>query len=292
MGGNVIAVVDAHVHFWDPTELHYPWLEELPSLDRPFRPSDYHAAAGREARAPIDKLVVVEANCRPAEAEREVEFVERLAAREPRIAGIVAFADVAQGLGAGGSGLGQTLDVLARSSRVKGIRHNIQGQQAGFCGQRAFVEGVREVGRRGLTFDLCATHDQLAEVTDLVRQCPDTRFVLDHCGKPAIRNGGLDPWRAALARLAAHPNVWCKLSGLLTEADPVGWREADLVPYAAAVVDCFGTERVMFGSDWPVLTLAGHYRDWYSFTDRFTAAWSAADRARFYAGNAMRAYRL
>jgi L-fuconolactonase len=292
MGGVMNAVVDAHLHFWDPAELRYPWLDELPSLGRAFLPSDYHAAAGREAQAPIDKLIVVEANCRPEEARREVAFVERLATREPRIAGIVAYADVSQGLGVRGSGLGPALDAFSHSPLVKGIRHNIQGHPPGFCIQRPFIDGVREVGCRGFTFDLCATHDQLPDVTELVRQCPGTRFVLDHCGKPSIRNGGFEPWRAGVARLAEHHNVWCKLSGLLTEADPMAWRETDLEPYAATVVDCFGSERVMYGSDWPVLTLAGSYRDWYTFTDRFTAAWSETDRARFYGGNAMRAYAL
>jgi L-fuconolactonase len=285
-------IVDAHVHFWDPAELNYPWLENLPALRRAFAPADYHGAAARDARAQIAGIIFVEANCRPEEAPREVAFVERLAAREPRIAGIVAFVDL--GARGGDSGLGGTLDELSASPRVKGIRQNIQGQPSGFCLQRAFVEGVREIGRRGLAFDLCVTHDQLPDATALVGQCPGTRFVLDHCGKPAIRNGGggFKSWRADVARLAAHSNVWCKLSGLLTETGPAGWREEDLTPYAAAALDAFGAERVMYGSDWPVLTLAGSYRDWYQFTEHFTSAWTATDRARFYEGNARQAYRL
>jgi L-fuconolactonase len=282
-------IVDAHVHFWDPAVLHYPWLEGLPSLRRAFLPPDYRAAIGE---VPITQLVFVECNCRAEEARREVEFVERLARTEPRIAGIVAFADLAEGLGAGGSELEPALDALCGSPRVKGIRQNIQGQPSGFCRQRAFVEGVRQVGRRGLTFDLCVTHDQLREVVDLVRECPDTRFVLDHCGKPAIRGRRVEPWSRAMARLAAHENVCCKLSGLLTEAEPERWCEEDLIPYAARVVECFGTERVLYGSDWPVLTLAGSYVDWYGFAERFTAGWSAAERSRFYGDNAVRVYGL
>jgi predicted TIM-barrel fold metal-dependent hydrolase len=284
-----VEIVDSHVHFWDPAELHYPWLEAVPPLDRAFGPADYAAAAGV---VPITKVVFVEANCRPEEARREVQLIERLAGAEPRIAGIVAFADLTQGSGAADRGLEQTLDALATSPRVKGIRHNIQGQPAGFCLQPAFVRGVQAVGRRGLAFDLCATHDQLRDVADLVRQCPDTRFVLDHCGKPAIRAGRLDPWRADVARVAAHENVWCKLSGLLTEADPEDQRDDTLIPYAACVVECFGSERVMYGSDWPVLTVAGSYCDWYGFTDRFTAGWSATERRRFYADTAVRVYGL
>jgi predicted TIM-barrel fold metal-dependent hydrolase len=289
-------IVDAHVHFWDPAALHYPWLDAIPPLDRAFLPSAYRGAAGE---IPVSRIVFVEANCRPDEAAREVAWVERLAEAEPRIAGIVAFADLTaglgagdSGLGAGGSGLGCTLDGLCRAPLVKGIRQNIQGQPAGFCVQRAFVDGVREVGRRGLTFDLCGTHDQLGEVVQLVRQCPDTRFVLDHCGKPAIRDQRTEPWRGHIAALAAQDNVSCKLSGLLTEAAPEGWSDDALVPYAAWVVESFGAERVMYGSDWPVVTLAGSYCDWYGFTERITSGWSAVERSHFYEGNATRVYGL
>ena len=184
------------------------------------------------------------------------------------------------------------LDALSCSPLVKGIRQNIQGQPAGFSLGRGFVEGVREVGRRQLVFDLCVTHDQLDEVAGLVRECPDTRFVLDHCGKPAIRSRQLDPWRADIARLADHDNVYCKLSGLLTEAGPGQWCADDLLPYAEWIVRCFGTERVMYGSDWPVLTLAGTYGDWYRFTHGLTMGWSAAEQRRFYGDNAVRVYGL
>jgi L-fuconolactonase len=278
-------MIDAHVHFWDPGELTYPWLDGVPSLRRAFLPAEHAAAVGD---APLERLLFVEANPRADAARREVAFVERLAAADPRIAGIVAFVD----LTAPATDTAAALDALADVPLVKGIRHNIQGERRGFSLQPSFIDGVREAGRRGLTFDLCATHDQLAEVEQLVRRCPDTRFVLDHCGKPAVRAGLLDPWREDVARLAAHEQVCCKLSGLLTEADAARRREADLVPYAEHVVDAFGTERVLFGSDWPVLTLAGTWRDWYGFTRRLTASWGAEERRRFYHDNAARVYRL
>lgn len=277
-------VVDAHVHFWDPAELRYLWLEGHPALGQAFLPRDYAAATGG---IPIAQVVFVECNCLPEQSRQEVAFVDRLALTEPRIAGIVAFADVADA-----RGLEQVLDALSCSPKVKGVRHNIQGQPAGFSLRPSFVRGVRAVGRRGLTFDLCVTHDQLGEITALVRACPDTRFVLDHGGKPGIRHRGIEPWSANIARLAAHENVCCKLSGLLTEAGPERWVEDDLIPYAARIVECFGTERVLYGSDWPVLTLAGSYRDWYGFTERFTDGWTATERSRFYGDNAVRVYGL
>jgi L-fuconolactonase len=277
-------IVDSHVHFWDPAELHYPWLEGLPSLERAFLPPEYRTATGG---VPPAKIIFVECNCLPEEARTEVQFVERLVSGESCIAGIVAFADLADA-----SERDRALEAVSSCPTVKGIRQNIQGQPAGFALQPAFVEGVRAVGRRGLSFDLCVTHDQLQEITDLVRRCSDTRFVLDHCGKPAIRDRRLEPWRADIARLAAQENVCCKLSGLFTEAEPERWREEDLIPYAAWVVESFGTERVLYGSDWPVLTLAGRYCDWYGFTERFTAGWTAAERRRFYGDNAIRVYGL
>jgi L-fuconolactonase len=275
-------VVDAHVHFWQPAELEYPWLADLPPLQRAFLPRDHAAACG----GAVEKLVFVEANCRPDQALREVRAVEALAVEDARIAGIVAFVDLTDARDAG-----RALDALADAPLVRGIRHNIQGQPAGFCLQPTFVAGVREAGRRGFGFDICITHDQLEDAIALARLCPDTPLVLDHCGKPAIAAGALDPWRAQIATLASLVHVWCKLSGLLTEA---GERcgDEELAPYADVVAQAFGTGRLMYGSDWPVLTLAGTYGDWYGFTRRFTAGWSDAETRAFYGGNAARFYRL
>jgi predicted TIM-barrel fold metal-dependent hydrolase len=277
-----LGIVDAHVHFWDPSVLRYPWLEALPELDRPFLPASYASAT---SGIPIDAMILVEANCLPHQTLGEADFFDQVEAMGSRVAGIVAFASLTRP-----AELDRTLDALAARPRVKGIRHNIQGQPPGFCTQASFVEGVRKVGSRGLTFDLCATHDQLREVVELVRLCPDTRFVLDHCGKPAIRDRLLDPWCADIAELAECANVWCKVSGLVTEASPATWREADLVPYATRVVERFGTGRVMYASDWPVLTLAADYAAWFGFTEWLTKGWSDTERRGFYRDNALHAY--
>lgn len=278
-----MGIVDAHVHFWDPRLLHYEWLETAPALQRAFLPRDYTAAA---SGVPVDRILVVECNCVPGENVLEVEYFTRLA-ESVRVAGIVAFADLTQT-----NELDRTLDVLSQSPKLKGIRQNIQGQAPGFSLQESFVQGVRKVGQHGLTFDLCITHDQCRDAIELVRRCPDTDFVLDHCGKPAIRDRCMEPWSSEIGRLADHENVYCKLSGLLTEADTQDWRGEDLVPYASRVTECFGTDRLMYGSDWPVLTLAGEYRDWFDFTQSFTSDWSDAERNRFYHDNAKRVYHL
>lgn len=276
-------VIDAHAHFWDPGALHYPWLTALPPLDRPFLP---HAYAADAAGIPLAGVIFVECNCLPEESDREVALVELLAETEPRLAGIVAFVDLSDA-----AARESALARLRGVSLVRGVRQNIQGQPPGFALEEELVRGVQRVGDLGLTFDLCATHDQLGEVAVLAARCPDTRLVLDHCGKPPIRERGWEPWRTSIARIAAHPNVVCKLSGLLTEAAPACDDEA-LVPYAAHVLDAFGAERLMYGSDWPVLTLAGTHQRWYDFTARFTAAWRPAERRCFYHDTAVRVYGL
>ena len=273
------ALLDAHVHFWDPAVLEYPWLEEHPAIRRSFRPADYDAAM---RGVPVDGIIFVEGNPRPEQAQDEVSFIEELAGYDRRIIGIVAYADLLDT-----AGIEAHLDVLAQGPLVRGVRHNIQGNPPGFALQTDFVAGVRATGRRGLAFDLCATHDQLSDVVALAKKVDDTtRLVLDHCGKPAIRTGGWEPWATQIRELASLPHVYCKVSGLLMEADPATWHRDEILRYASHVVDCFGTERVMYGSDWPVVTLADRSSDWYPLTQQLTAGWSENERGDFYAGNA------
>jgi L-fuconolactonase len=236
---------------------------------------------------PVEGIIFVEANTRADLTLDEVSLVEELAIADPRIAGIVAYANLLDP-----RGLARTLDDLSQRPLVRGIRHNIQGNPPGFALQPQFVAGVREAGRRGLTFDLCATHDQLPDVIALAQQVEGTRMVLDHCGKPPIREKGWDPWAAQIRELAAFQHVWCKVSGLLTEADPGSWRRDEVLSYAEHVVSCFGTERVMYGSDWPVLTLANRSSEWYSLTQGLTAEWNDEERRRFYNESARRFYNL
>src|SRR4051812_30795989 len=187
--------IDAHVHFWNPDLLSYPWLRELPSLRRPFLPADFGALTGRRTA----DLLVVEANCEPTQSEAELDFVDALAADEPRIAGSIAFVNLHDL-----TARGETLQRLAGRPRVPvvGVRHNIQGQPAGFCIAPAFVSGVQLLAAHAFTFALCITADQLGDAAALVRRCPAARFVLDHCAKPAIRDDAFAPWAAGISALA------------------------------------------------------------------------------------------
>jgi len=280
-----LSLVDTHVHFWDPARLPYPWLAGVPSINRAHTPAELAAEAGGR---PASRMVFVECDADRGRATDEVAFVEELASRDPRIAGIVAFAPVDRG-----AATVAALDALAARPLVRGVRHLIQGDaDPGFCVRPAFVEGVRACGARGLSFDLCVRHHQLASVIELVHACPDTAFVLDHAGKPDIRGRLLDPWRAQVKALARLSNVACKLSGLVTEADPEGWTVDDLRPYVDHLLSTFGPERLCFGSDWPVVKLAGGYARWLDAALALLDPLAPAERGAILAGNAARVYRL
>ena len=280
----MLTVLDSHVHFWNPQHLRYAWLDELPALNRPFLPEHLPA---RGAGWQLDGVVFVQADCSVEQGLLEVEWVTALAERDTRIKGIVAFAPLELGDAARPS-----LAALKGNPRVAGLRRLIQSERAGFCVQPGFVRGVQLLADFDFTFDLCARHHQLREVIELVRRCPRVRFVLDHCGKPDIKNGQLDSWRRDLTELAALPNVVCKLSGLATEADWAGWRAGDLRPYIEQVLNAFGVERVMFGSDWPVVTLAATYERWIETAMDATAALSEAERSLLFSENCAEFYRL
>lgn len=276
-------VIDAHVHFWDPAELSYPWIENMYALRRPFLPADFDALSQDR----LDGIVAVEANSAMTDAAAEVEFLADLASREPRIVGIVAFLDVTDH-----AALHTALQGFARRDAVVGVRHNVQGTARGYCLTPEFVRGVRRVTDEGLTFDLCITADQFDEAVSLVGQCDSGDIILDHCGKPAIRDDAFAPWASAMERMASHTNVSCKISGLLTEARP-DQRHADaLRPYIDHARACFGADRILYGSDWPVVTLAGGEELWRDIMDELTVDWPPAEQEAFYSGNAVRRYDL
>jgi L-fuconolactonase len=278
-----LRVIDAHVHFWDPSVLRYPWLAGEPALDARFTPADFPPLGSGE----VDAVLFVEANPAPELAADEVRWVNALADAEPRIAGIVAFVDLLDE-----ARRAAALAQSAATPRVVGVRHNIQHQPAGFALQPAFVRGVQAVGASGRPFDLCITAGQLDEVIALVSRCPDVTFVLDHCGKPAIRDDAYDGWARDLERLASHERVSCKISGLLTEARE-DQRSADqLARWIGRARECFGAARLLYGSDWPVSTLGGGAEKWRSIVDAVTATWTEAERRALFADNASRIYGL
>jgi len=280
----MLKVVDSHVHFWDPGRLRYVWLDDLPQLNRPYLP-DHVPAQGMNWR--VDALVFVQADCAAEQGLLEADWVTSLAASDSRIQGIVAFAPLEKG-----EGVRPVLEELSKRPLVKGVRRLLQSEPLGFSVQPDFVVGVQLLAEYDLSCDLCIRHFQMPDVIQLVRQCPRVNFVLDHIGKPDIKNGLLDPWRKDMAELAALPNVVCKLSGLVTEADWQHWKAADLQPYVDHILEVFGPGRVMYGSDSPVATLAATYPQWVETLIGATQWQSNTERENLFYQNAAKFYRL
>jgi L-fuconolactonase len=281
-----LPIVDAHVHLWELTQFPRPWLDSLPALSYSHDLANYQ---DQTIGLPIAGLVYIETAVASLYSLLEARWAISLAETDPRLQGVVAAAPLDDGLK-----VRPYLEALAAlGPLVKGVRRNLQDERdPEFCLQPDFVAGVRLLETFSFSFDICVRHNQLPAVTALVRECPTVTFVLDHLAKPSVRERQLDPWRGQLAALAELPNVACKLSGLVTEADWQQWRPEDLAPYVTHALDVFGPSRVLFGSDWPVMTLASSYRRWVETLEELTSHLSAEDRQRLWSENSCHWYRL
>jgi L-fuconolactonase len=278
------AIVDSHIHFWDPDYLSYPWLSNVTAINAPYLPADLEAAA---SQVDLQGIVFVEADCRPDQRLAEAQWVADLAKDEPRIRGIVASAPLEDG-----AAVRSHLEALARIPLVKGVRRLLQSEDLEFAVQPKFVEGVRMLADYGFSFDLCIYHPHLESVIRLVDQCPQVSFVLDHFGKPDVKDEVHEPWREQLRTLAGFPHVQCKISGLATEADHRNWTREQLRSYIEHAIAVFGPDRVIYGGDWPVSTLAIGYQQWIDTINWATPHLDDAARTKLFVENAEKFYRL
>jgi L-fuconolactonase len=184
------------------------------------------------------------------------------------------------------------LESYTKYPLVKGIRRLLQSEAAGFMRQPKFIQGVRLLTRYNLSFDICIRHYQFDEAIALVQECPDVKFVLDHLGKPNIAQQQYEPWRKQIQQLAAFENVYVKISGLVTEADHQNWTPADLKLFIDHTVEVFGVHRVMFGSDWPVCTLAASYQQWLTALLQLTEHFTDDEKRLLFVENARNFYRI
>jgi predicted TIM-barrel fold metal-dependent hydrolase len=281
-----VPIVDSHVHLWDPTIFRMPWLDGNKRLNRPYGLADYRE---QTAGLPIEGIVYLQVEVTPAYGLLEARWAAERAAEDDLLAAIVAWAPLEDG-----AACRTYLDALMNiSPLIKGVRRVTQGESdPEFTSRPGFVDAVRMLPEFNLSCDLCISHPQLRSAIELVRRCPDTRFVLDHIAKPDIAGHLLDPWRARMAELASLPNVCCKISGMVTEADHANWTPDDLAPYIAHVLEVFGEDRVLYGGDWPVVLNASPYRRWAETLDALTAHLPDAAKRKLWADNARRFYRL
>jgi len=280
-----LSIVDAHVHLWDPAHLRYAWLDGLPPLNRKFLPAHFSSAS---ASTNVKTMIFVESGADPSMSLEEVKWASSLAEEEPRLKGIVAHAALEKG-----RLVEHELRLLSDFPLVKGVRRLLQSERdANFCLQPGFLAGIGLLAGFGFTFDLCVRQDQLPAVTELVRRVPQVTYILDHCGKPGVRDGQREPWAKHLKQLAAMPNTVCKISGLTTEADHEKWQPDDLKFYLEWTLEVFGFDRVMFGSDWPVAILATNYERWLETAQQTAALASEAERSKLFQTNAERIYHV
>jgi L-fuconolactonase len=278
-------IIDSHVHLYDVARLSYGWLAGLPALNRTHTLAEFDAARGA---VQVDGIVFAEVAVDPGLHVQEAAFVQAMADADPRLRGMVAHAPVEKG-----AAVAEDLAQLSRFATLRGIRRLIEPERdPGICLEPGFIAGVREVGRHGLSFDICIKHFAMAYALELVRRCPDVQFVLDHIGKPGIRHGLREPWWGQIRELAALPNVAVKLSGVITEADHANWKAEQVTPYVAHVIETFGFDRVMYGSDWTVSNLTHPYPRWVEILDGVVAGASDGEMHALYRGTATRVYRL
>ncbi|MFE0458816.1 amidohydrolase family protein [Kitasatospora sp. NPDC058965] len=277
--------IDAHHHVWDLAGRPQPWLDgpESTAIRRSFGLADLAPAA---RAADIGRTVLVQVLPDLAETR---EFLA-LAAADALVAGVVGWVDLTD------AGLADTLAELARGTgggSLVGVRHLVQGEaDPAWLSRPEVRRGLRAVADAGLCYDLLTLPHQLPAAIETVRALPELSFVLDHLSKPPIAAGGREPWAGLLRELAAEPNVSCKLSGLVTEADHDRWTVADLRPYAEVALDAFGPGRLMFGSDWPVCLLAASYEQVVSSAEELTDQLEPHERAQVFGGTAARVYGL
>jgi len=278
-------VIDAHQHYWDPATGDYPWLEgPFTPIARPFRPADLQPELDREG---IAGTVLVQTWNNLGETWDYIG----LATATPSIAGVVGWVDLTD------PSIGPTLAALQRSPNGRwlvGIRHLVQDEPDPDWLLRDDVRrGLAAIERAGLVYDLVIKPPQLPAALRTVADFSGLRFVLDHIAKPDIKAGAFAPWAALMGGFAAHRgHVWCKLSGMVTEADWHGWTSATLKPYVAEVLRIFGADRCMFGSDWPVSLVAGSYATVIQALRDCLVDLDAVDRAQIFGRSAVEVYRL
>jgi L-fuconolactonase len=268
-------IVDSHVHLWDISRLDYAWLNAFPLINKTHLTEHFFKEC---TPVLVSKIVFIECGGVTKNGLSEIDLISEIARNSSNIKAIVAHAPLELGLS-----VEEKLISFSKNPLIRGVRRLIQSEEdSNFCLNRDFIAAIKLLPQYNYTFDICIYHYQMDAVLNLVRQCPEVKFVLDHLGKPPIKLGFLDPWRSKIKALSKESNVWCKLSGLVTEADYLHWTPEDLKPYLSHVIECFGFSRLMFGGDWPVAKLATDYPRWVHTLDTLLHSINSTERENLF----------
>ena len=273
--------IDSHQHFWRYSRAEYGWIDDsMAQLRRDFLPGDLR---GHLDDAGLDGCIAVQAR----QSAAETGFLLELAEDNDWIRAVVGWVDLC------GDGIDAELRRVAGHAKLRGVRHIVQAEPDDrFVLREDFQRGIAALAAHDLVYEVLVFPHQLAASTELCRRFPEQPFVLDHLAKPRARLGEIEPWATELRAMAALDNVSCKLSGLVTEADWSLWTTDGLRPYADVVLDAFGPDRILFGSDWPVCLVAADYRRWFDTVCSWLQPLTRAQRDAILGGTAMRVYGL
>ncbi len=285
----MLPVIDTHQHLWDLSQLRLAWLKKGDPLDASYTPKEYaEATAGLN----VVKSVYMEVDVVPEDQQKEADYIVGLceSGKAPTCAAVI-------GGRPAGDGFAKSITPYKGHKYIKGVRQvlHVESTPPGYCLDPKFVKGVQLLGDLGLSFDLCIRPAELPDMAKLVDQCPGTRFILDHCGNPnrKFTREQWDRWRADMADVAKRKNVVCKISGFIVNGNEKGkWKVEDLAPAVDGTIAAFGIDRVMFGGDWPVVTLAATYKEWLTALRQIIANRPEADQRKILHDNAARVYGL
>lgn len=273
--------IDAHQHFWIFDPVRDSWIDDsMRNIQRDFLPTDLKPILSENG---FDGCIAVQAD----QTEAQNGFLLDLAKKNTFIKGVVGWVDLQS------DNLEERLDFYAEEPLIKGFRHVLQAEaQRDFMLRPAFLNGIGLLEKHNFTYDILIFPDQISYSTKLVKAFPNQKFVIDHIAKPDIKNQNIDTWKKDIQAMANHPNVFCKVSGMVTEADWRNWKPEDFTPYLEVVFEAFGVSRLMFGSDWPVCNVAGGYQKSLSILTNYTTKLSRNEQEQFYGGNASSFYNL
>lgn len=272
--------IDAHVHFWNFDPVRDAWITgEMKKLQRDFLPE--HLSEGFNENK-IDGCIAVQAG----QNESETIFLTELSAKNTNIKGIVGWVDLQD------AKVTERLEYFSQFPVIKGWRHIVQSEPVGFLSRENFHRGIQALSGFDYTYDLLVYPHQLPEALEFVSAFPRQKIIIDHFAKPDIKKGKADEWKKFMKEMALNPNVYCKLSGLFTETTWKEWNESDFYPYLDTVVECFGTDRLVFGSDWPVLQLSGTYNQWKKLIDHYFERFPVEEKKKIFGLNAVQFYQL
>ena len=272
--------IDSHQHFWQYNPIKHEWIDDdMAVIRKDFLPNDLLPLLQHNN---VDGTVAVQAD----QTEAETDFLIDVASKYSFIKGVVGWVDFKA------DNISDRLSYYKQYDIIKGFRHVLQGEYPEFMLEQNFLSGIAALKQYNLTYDILIFPRHLSTAIELVKRNPNQLFVIDHIAKPAIKSGLIEEWKDGIDAIAKFDNVYCKISGMVTEADYKKWQPTNFLPYLDVVVNAFGTKRIMYGSDWPVCNVAAAYEQVLTITQKYFSSFSITEQQDFFGNNAIRFYNL